>query len=119
MIFVIGARKQQSAARLRPVLDLSGPKLRAAFENLIEAAEATGGVERYIGALALKASLFEEVLGNGRVADLTETELLRSRRIRHTGATPRRLMARQQRFRRDASAGRSAACRYGQVGNRR
>ena len=74
MIFAISARKQQSAARLRPVLDLSGPKLRAAFENLIEAAEATGGVERYIGALALKASLFEEVLGNGRVADLTETE---------------------------------------------
>jgi len=59
----------------RPVLDLSGPKLRRAFENLIESAEETGGVERYVGALALKASLFEEVLGKGRVSELTEPEL--------------------------------------------
>jgi hypothetical protein len=73
MIFAIGARKQQSVAA-PPVLDLSGPKLRAAFENLVESADATGGVERYVGALALKASLFQEVLGNCRVADLTETE---------------------------------------------
>jgi len=58
----------------RPVLDLSGPKLRRAFENLIESAEETGGIERYVGALALKASLFEEVLGKGRVEELTETE---------------------------------------------
>ena len=74
MIFAIGPRRKQSAAAPRPVLDLSGPKLRAAFENLIESAEATGGVERYVGALALKASLFDEVLGSGRAADLTETE---------------------------------------------
>jgi hypothetical protein len=31
-------------------------------------------VERYVGALALKASLFEEVLGKGKVAELTEPE---------------------------------------------
>jgi hypothetical protein len=60
----------------RPVLDLSGPTLRRAFESLAECAEATGGVERYVGALALKASLFEEVLGKGKVAELAETELL-------------------------------------------
>jgi hypothetical protein len=64
-----------AAAPAKPVLDLSGPKLRQAFEQLVEAAEATGGVERYVGALALKASLFEEVLGKGRVGELTETEL--------------------------------------------
>jgi hypothetical protein len=57
-----------------PVLDLSGPRLRRAFENLVESAEDTGGVERYVGALALKASLFEEVLGKGRVAELSQTE---------------------------------------------
>jgi hypothetical protein len=74
MRFAIGPRKQQPAAALRPVLDLSGPKLRAAFDNLVDSAETTGGVERYVGALALKASLFEEVLGNGRAADLTENE---------------------------------------------
>ena len=58
----------------KPVLDLSGPRLRRAFENLAESAEDSGGIERYVGALALKASLFEEVLGRGRVAELTETE---------------------------------------------
>ena len=57
------------------MLDLSGPKLRRAFESLAECAEPTGGVERYVGALALKASLFEEVLGKGRVHELTEAEL--------------------------------------------
>ena len=59
-----------------PVLDLSGPRLRRAFENLVESAEATGGVERYVTALALKASLFEELLGKGRLAELTEGEFL-------------------------------------------
>jgi hypothetical protein len=58
----------------RPVLDLSGPTLRRAFENLIESADDGGGIERYVGALALKASLFEEVLGRGKVAELTEQE---------------------------------------------
>ena len=56
------------------MLDLSGPKLRRAFENLVEFAEDTGGIERYVGALALKASLFEEVLGKGQVSELTEPE---------------------------------------------
>lgn len=58
-----------------PVLDLSGPRLRRAFENLVESARPTGGIERYVTALMLKASLFEELLTNG-AADLTETELL-------------------------------------------
>ena len=60
--------------RAKPILDLSGPKLRQVFEHLAEAAEATGGIERYVGALALKASLFDEVLGKGRIGTLTETE---------------------------------------------
>ncbi|MEX3007566.1 hypothetical protein [Hoeflea sp. TYP-13] len=59
-----------------PVLDLSGPRLRRAFEHLVEAAEPTGGVERYVTVLSLKASLFEEILGKGRVTELSETELL-------------------------------------------
>ena len=68
--------KQKAPAKVKPVLHLSGPRLRAAFESLVDAAEATGGVERYVGALALKASLFEEVLGKGRVGDMSETEFL-------------------------------------------
>lgn len=74
MSWSLGSRAAQTPAPARPVLDLSGPKLRAAFESLVDSAEATGGVERYVGALALKASLFDEVLGNGRVRSLTEQE---------------------------------------------
>ncbi len=59
-----------------PVLDLSGPRLRRAFANLVSSAEDTGGVERYVTALALKASLFEELLGKGHIDQLTETEFL-------------------------------------------
>jgi hypothetical protein len=70
----LGAHKAKAPAPARPVLDLSGPRLRAAFENLVSSAENSGGVERYVGALALKASLFEEILGKGRVNELTETE---------------------------------------------
>lgn len=70
----LGAHKVKAPVPARPVLDLSGPKLRAAFEHLVDSADSTGGVERYVGALALKASLFEEVLGKGRVGELTETE---------------------------------------------
>jgi hypothetical protein len=75
MMLGIRPRATKTPARAGPVLDLSGPKLRRAFESLAECAEETGGVERYVGALALKASLFEEVLGKGRVHELTEAEL--------------------------------------------
>jgi len=74
-MWAIGSHKAKRApVSARPVLDLSGPKLRRAFENLVESADDTGGVERYVGALALKASLFEEVLGKGQVGELTEPE---------------------------------------------
>ena len=76
MFSLLRTNKQKAPAPSRPVLHLSGPRLRAAFESLLEAAEPTGGVERYVGALALKASLFEEVLGKGRVHELTEPEFL-------------------------------------------
>jgi hypothetical protein len=72
MMRAFGTREMPVPAR--PVLDLSGPKLRAAFEHLVDSAEATGGVERYVGALALKVSLFAEVLGGDGGAALTETE---------------------------------------------
>jgi hypothetical protein len=58
----------------KPTLDLSGPRLRRVFEHLAGAAEPTGGIERYVSALCLKSSLFEELLGKGRVGVLTETE---------------------------------------------
>jgi hypothetical protein len=75
-MWALRAHKQKQPAAPKSVLHLSGPHLRAAFENLVDAAEPTGGVERYVGALALKASLFEELLGKGRLGELTETEFL-------------------------------------------
>lgn len=54
----------------RPILDLSGPKLRAAFETLVKAAEAIGGVECFVEALKLKSRLIRERLADDRVASL-------------------------------------------------
>ena len=75
-MFGFGASNKSVPAPVEvgPVLDLSGPRLRRAFENMISSAEETGGIERYVGALALKASLFEEVLGKGKVREITEEE---------------------------------------------
>ena len=46
--------------RLR--LDLSGPKLRLAFEGLVARSEEQGGVEAYVEALKIKAALFRDAL---------------------------------------------------------
>ena len=74
MIWSVARLKAKAATTApRPVLDLSGPKLRHASEHLIEAAEGSGGIERYVGALALKASLFAELLGTREGATLTDT----------------------------------------------
>ncbi len=60
----------------KPTLDLSGARLRAAAENLAAAAVETGGVDRYVAALVLKAALFDELLGGGRVRDLTQAAFI-------------------------------------------
>lgn len=67
-------KRQEDPTADRPVLDLSGPTLRRAMEHLVQSAEPSGGVERYVSALVLKSSLFQEVLGKGRIADLTLEE---------------------------------------------
>jgi len=54
----------------RPELDLSGPILLVALENVTAGAEALGGIERYVQALALKASLFKDALGDGKIETL-------------------------------------------------
>ena len=57
----------------RPRLELSGPRLVRALEDLVAACEREGGVERYVGALALKCALFEDLFGKGQVSQLDET----------------------------------------------
>ncbi|MGA8032892.1 MAG: hypothetical protein WCB48_10895 [Casimicrobiaceae bacterium] len=54
----------------RPVLDLSGPKLKAALESLVVHTEDEGGVERYVDALKLKSTLFAQALGEGRARNV-------------------------------------------------
>ncbi|MCB1347087.1 MAG: hypothetical protein KDK22_03040 [Rhodobacteraceae bacterium] len=58
------------------VLDLSGPRLRRAFQDLAASAEPTGGVSRYVTALMLKSALFQELLGQGAVRDLSPAAFL-------------------------------------------
>lgn len=76
MIAVFRRRDAAAPASKRPVLDLSGPRLRRAMEDLVESAQGTGGVERYVTALALKSSLFAELLGKGHLDRLEEREFL-------------------------------------------
>jgi hypothetical protein len=49
----------------RPRLELSGPKLRLAFEGLVARAEEQGGVEAYVEALKLKSAIFRDALSAG------------------------------------------------------
>lgn len=64
----------QTSGPARPVLDLSGPKLRLALEQLIHGAEALGGIERMATAARLKSLAFQERLGEGRVASLQRAD---------------------------------------------
>lgn len=54
----------------RPVLELSGTKLRVALENVLAGCEGQGGVEHYIDALKLKSKLFQQALIERSPADL-------------------------------------------------
>lgn len=56
----------------RPHLDLSGPRLTQAFEALVTGSEDHGGIERYVEALKLKMSLFQQALldNEGRALEL-------------------------------------------------
>ncbi|MBT7250007.1 MAG: hypothetical protein HN877_12440 [Rhodospirillaceae bacterium] len=56
----------------RPVLELSGPRLRQSFERLLNNAEEHGGVEAYIQGIGFKASVFQEALSEKNLPDLDE-----------------------------------------------
>jgi hypothetical protein len=62
---------QQPGDILRPTLHLSGPKLRAALEQVIAAAETVGGIERFAAAVGLRAVVFQDRLAKGKAAILT------------------------------------------------
>ena len=54
----------------RPVLDLSGESLRVALQRMIAGSEEHGGIERYIDAVKLKSSMFQQALENIESGDL-------------------------------------------------
>ena len=53
------------ALAARPVLHLSGAKLRLALEALIRAAEPIGGIERFAAAVKLKSDVLQDRLAGG------------------------------------------------------
>ena len=58
------SRASVPVAADRPRLDLSGPKLRRAFERLVQGTDEAGGIERYVDALKLKSTVFREALAD-------------------------------------------------------
>lgn len=59
----------------RPVLHLSGSKLRMALERLVAASEMLGGIERFAEAVRLKSTVFHDRLADGKAAHLTRAQL--------------------------------------------
>ena len=54
----------------RPRLELSGPKLAAAFDRLVSGSEEHGGIERYVTALQAKTAVFRQALERDDELDL-------------------------------------------------
>ena len=46
----------------RPVLDLSGDALRAGIQAMVTGAEEHGGIERYVDAVKLKSTMFQQAM---------------------------------------------------------
>lgn len=72
-MMVAGGRHPDASsapAMARPVLHLSGAKLRLALEALIRAAEPIGGIERFAAAVKLKADVLQDRLGNGKAQSI-------------------------------------------------
>ncbi|NIL93107.1 MAG: hypothetical protein GTO71_01365 [Woeseiaceae bacterium] len=54
----------------RPVLDLSGDAIRMALQSVVAGSEEQGGIERYVDAVKLKSSMFQQALADGAVESL-------------------------------------------------
>jgi hypothetical protein len=54
----------------RPVLDLSGEGLRAILRIMIAGSEDHGGIERYVDAVKLKSTMFQQALAGDAISNL-------------------------------------------------
>ena len=75
----------------RPRLELSGSKLRLAFESLVARSDERGGVESYVDALKLKSAAFRDTLAADRAARAGRDDL---RKLCACIATARRRVSR-------------------------
>jgi hypothetical protein len=82
--------KLAAPASDRPVLQLSGPRLRSALEALIGAAESIGGIETLAKAAMVKAAAFRKTVSGGCAGNL---ELSDFEQLAATMATVRRRVA--------------------------
>ena len=62
------ARSQVQSKSGRPTLELSGPRLRLAFESLVARTDERGGIESHVEALKVKSAMFRETLAEGRAS---------------------------------------------------
>ena len=75
-MFRFGNTAPQDLPPERPVLDLSGPRLRRGLETLASSAEDDGGVEQYISGLRFKAAVLQQALADGRAATVDRDTFL-------------------------------------------
>ena len=61
---------------MRPVLELSGPRITSSFEKLLNSSDDQGGVEAFVTAVKFKKSIFEEALNASNIPNLTEETFL-------------------------------------------
>jgi len=54
----------------RPVLELSGDALRAGLQIMVTGADDLGGIERYVDAVKLKSTMFQQALADDAINDL-------------------------------------------------
>ncbi len=75
----------------RPVLELSGPKLRTALETLVNGSEAVGGIEQFVEAVKLKSKVFQDLLAEGNASGVVRPEF---EQVAQLMATVRRRLSR-------------------------
>lgn len=69
-------RKDQTKLALeRPVLDLSGSALKEALEKIATGCEEAGGIDRFVMALNMRASLFQDILVDKPAAEVTPDDM--------------------------------------------
>ena len=61
---------------MRPVLELSGPRITSSFEKLLNASDNQGGVEAFVTAIKFKKAVFEEALKVSNLPNLNEETFL-------------------------------------------